>query len=304
MQVPTLLSNLILVATASVAVLFALALFLIFRRKESFYWAAIILGVALLTTGKVAYQFLIDVLQVPPDQRSLGVWIREAWFVVGRGLILGFLPLFLGWVQPRFARSGIRKAFFGGAVVWAIVSVGWLVWLAIPPPAEAKLWFSMVLILVFSVLILWGSVLFVWFQWNRSDRFLAWFSALLTLDSLLILSLTIGRNYFDWNLGGGYDVVVNSAYVVLYTASAWYSYRGLKALAQPPESPDLQVTLERYGLTARELEIAHLVAEGHSNQAIGQALFIAPKTVENHLYRIYQKLGISNRIQFYQVVRG
>lgn len=48
-------------------------------------------------------------------------------------------------------------------------------------------------------------------------------------------------------------------------------------------------------LTAQELQIANLAAEGLSNREIGQKLFVSPRTVSTHLYRIYPKLGISSR---------
>jgi DNA-binding CsgD family transcriptional regulator len=48
-------------------------------------------------------------------------------------------------------------------------------------------------------------------------------------------------------------------------------------------------------LTAQELQIAQLAADGLSNREIGQKLFVSPRTVSTHLYRIYPKLGISTR---------
>jgi DNA-binding CsgD family transcriptional regulator/tetratricopeptide (TPR) repeat protein len=48
-------------------------------------------------------------------------------------------------------------------------------------------------------------------------------------------------------------------------------------------------------LTAQELQIAQLAAEGLSNREIGQKLFVSPRTVSTHLYRLYPKLGISGR---------
>jgi DNA-binding NarL/FixJ family response regulator len=44
------------------------------------------------------------------------------------------------------------------------------------------------------------------------------------------------------------------------------------------------------GLTARELEILSLVAEGHTNQSIAEALYIDIKTVRHHINSIYGKL--------------
>ena len=50
-------------------------------------------------------------------------------------------------------------------------------------------------------------------------------------------------------------------------------------------------------LTASELRVARMAAEGMSNPQIGQALFISRKTVTVHLTRIYQKLDIESRAQ-------
>jgi DNA-binding NarL/FixJ family response regulator len=49
------------------------------------------------------------------------------------------------------------------------------------------------------------------------------------------------------------------------------------------------------GLTAREVEVLGLLARGHSNREIAQALVITPKTAMNHVEHIYAKLGISSR---------
>ena len=54
---------------------------------------------------------------------------------------------------------------------------------------------------------------------------------------------------------------------------------------------------KRYGLTPREEEILQQISRGHSNAEIGTALFISPNTVRNHVYSIYQKTGVKNRIQ-------
>ena len=44
--------------------------------------------------------------------------------------------------------------------------------------------------------------------------------------------------------------------------------------------------------TAREREVLALIAEGRSNQAIGDRLFLAPKTIEAHIASIFSKLGL------------
>ena len=50
-------------------------------------------------------------------------------------------------------------------------------------------------------------------------------------------------------------------------------------------------------LTASERRVAQLAGEGRSNRDIAQELFVSPKTIENHLGRVYVKLGITSRRQ-------
>jgi DNA-binding NarL/FixJ family response regulator len=49
------------------------------------------------------------------------------------------------------------------------------------------------------------------------------------------------------------------------------------------------------GLSAREIEVMSLIAGGHTNGEIAAHLFLAEKTVKNHVRRIYSKLGVHNR---------
>jgi DNA-binding CsgD family transcriptional regulator/tetratricopeptide (TPR) repeat protein len=49
-------------------------------------------------------------------------------------------------------------------------------------------------------------------------------------------------------------------------------------------------------LSARELEVARLVATGLSNAEVAAELFISPRTVTTHLDRIYSRLGLSSRV--------
>jgi two-component system, NarL family, response regulator DevR len=66
----------------------------------------------------------------------------------------------------------------------------------------------------------------------------------------------------------------------------------LRGGRQEEEKPDgLQ------GLTGREREILALIGEGLTNRQIGQRLYLAEKTVKNHISRLLAKLGVERRIQ-------
>jgi DNA-binding CsgD family transcriptional regulator len=60
----------------------------------------------------------------------------------------------------------------------------------------------------------------------------------------------------------------------------------------------------RDALTASELRVARLAAEGLANREIAQALFITTKTAKGHLSRVYHKLGITRRGQLLGALTG
>jgi DNA-binding NarL/FixJ family response regulator len=59
----------------------------------------------------------------------------------------------------------------------------------------------------------------------------------------------------------------------------------------------LDVSLEELGLTRREREVLALLAEGHSNRQIAEALFISENTAGVHVSNILGKLGVGTRTE-------
>jgi two-component system, NarL family, nitrate/nitrite response regulator NarL len=54
---------------------------------------------------------------------------------------------------------------------------------------------------------------------------------------------------------------------------------------------------KKFGLTARELEIAAAIVSGFTNKDIAQRFSISEQTVKHHLTNIFDKLGVSNRLE-------
>jgi DNA-binding CsgD family transcriptional regulator len=53
-------------------------------------------------------------------------------------------------------------------------------------------------------------------------------------------------------------------------------------------------------LTPTERDVVRLVSEGLANNDIASRLFISPRTVQSHLTHVYNKLGVSSRVQLVQ----
>jgi two-component system nitrate/nitrite response regulator NarL len=70
----------------------------------------------------------------------------------------------------------------------------------------------------------------------------------------------------------------------------------LEAMAEPVPMSFLSANGESI-LSARELDVVRCVAEGLSNREIAQRLTLREHTVKNYLFRIFDKLGVSSRVE-------
>ncbi len=72
---------------------------------------------------------------------------------------------------------------------------------------------------------------------------------------------------------------------------------------RPFQDSDLENFYNVHKISNREKEIIDLILDGMSNADIEKALYISPHTVKNHIYNIYQKLGVKNRVQILNLIR-
>src|ERR1019366_4411031 len=76
--------------------------------------------------------------------------------------------------------------------------------------------------------------------------------------------------------------------------------RQFVANEEPPQTPPPTSQVrdrERSPLSQREREIVALVAQGFKNKEMAEKMFISEQTVKNHLHNIFDKLGVSDRLE-------
>jgi DNA-binding CsgD family transcriptional regulator len=76
-----------------------------------------------------------------------------------------------------------------------------------------------------------------------------------------------------------------------------WSDRARRELRASGESSRRRDPTARDQLTPQELQIAQLAAAGFSNREIGERLYLSPRTISTHLYRVFPKLGVTTRSQ-------
>jgi len=106
----------------------------------------------------------------------------------------------------------------------------------------------------------------------------------------------------NWRLvtGRNKNLTEVQTHLMVYADKLLAAFSGsatqLPIASEPANSPVLQASLVD-PLSARELEVLHLIAEGLSNDAIAQKLFLSTGTVKVHLKHIYGKLDVNSRTQ-------
>ncbi|MCX6558444.1 MAG: helix-turn-helix transcriptional regulator, partial [Candidatus Aminicenantes bacterium] len=131
------------------------------------------------------------------------------------------------------------------------------------------------------------------------------FSAFYIAVNLIYFLFYAGRNLWSsvFAFYTGFYFLCLNLLPLLFLGTFLHYYHGKKLLVQKSQ-PDMESTLGGYGISKREREIIQLICAGKSNLEIEQLLFISLKTVKFHLYNIYRKLGVRNRIELVNLVQG
>jgi DNA-binding NarL/FixJ family response regulator len=87
----------------------------------------------------------------------------------------------------------------------------------------------------------------------------------------------------------------------VHGGESWVEFLGprVQPARKPPAPPAVAL-----GLTPRELELTELVASGLRNREIAERLSISEGTAKLHLYNVYKKLGVANRVELVLRLRG
>lgn len=112
------------------------------------------------------------------------------------------------------------------------------------------------------------------------------------LPEIKILAQTNFEHLIEEALDNGADVAVAKTYSRKKLIEFVASLCGQSDMAMAPK--------QMSPISDRELQVLRLIAVGHTDRAISQALQISPNTVRRHVANIFEKLGVSNRAQAVQ----
>ncbi len=139
-------------------------------------------------------------------------------------------------------------------------------------------------------------------------------------SKIIILTASEDKNEFvqAMKLGCSGIVLKQTATELLYKSirkvnagEIWLDSHTTAAVMRQFASPGRMGAADRKGrerspLSQREREIVALVAQGFKNKEIAEKIFISEQTVKNHLHNIFDKLGVSDRLELalYAIHKG
>ena len=95
-----------------------------------------------------------------------------------------------------------------------------------------------------------------------------------------------------------YDTLATALFILVWCVNDVAIYvREMSRQENPEREKESIDPLTMYGLTPREQEIARHVVTGLSYKEIADVLNISPRTVETHVYRVFKKCSVANKME-------
>lgn len=160
------------------------------------------------------------------------------------------------------------------------------------------LWPAVVLYIAILLILVGNFIRFILFGFKTQDMnkkriALAFGFFYLIMPILLIGSKLFLKEYH--RLVDGILLLSCNNYLFFWIKFVLLKYSN--ALPTVVEEEDINLISNKFGISNRQREIVQLLLHGKSNREIANTLFIAPHTVKNHLYSLYQKLGVKSRYE-------
>lgn len=226
--------------------------------------------------------FKIIFLDTPPPWLDSGMdWLR----IVISFVLLIIVPEFIGRLKRRGWK--LKYHIFAVLVLAAMMTV-----LVIFPLAAVSGVVSGIYNLFFCILSL--SAL----KTRQVPKEIKWFLYLSFWSYLLFSLLNFFSPLLPW-LSSGVTTLAIGLFCGLWGVNDlyWFFRDSRRSSHGSPGLSHFQEKAEEWRLSPRECEIIRAMYRGATNKEIAEKLFVSLRTVEAHLYSIYRKAGVKNRVE-------
>lgn len=230
--------------------------------------------------------------------------------------------LFIAWlsVEQKFTEEDILEDYYKMARVYTVAYA--VVWGTSTLVLDIQFMYTIRWILIASdivliLMMLIGSIAYIVAAlYKKSDRELTVYMVIITaMITWNYVSYFWGETSVYWgnssfvreplDLTIIFWFIVNIVMIYLVYRRAFVPAYSVSDEKSPEDllEEKLETVKTKYNLTEREKELTALIYEGRSNAEIAEALFISESTVKTHIYNIFKKMGIKNRMSVMKIVR-
>lgn len=287
--------SLLALCTGAVSLTISLFFFLQYRKRVVIWYTAMLIMVMLLCLSRMIELYCTIIgLKGACITRALPYAVEQAGYIIG----LAAGPRFC--LQLIGIRAGRRIAFAvnGTTLVFGVIAAAGTV--AVSRGGHDTLRLAAGVPLLFGTYVILCITAALKLETIASTQLRIAVKLFFVL-SLIVLPLALIKYlrdlpYLPWHLE-------NSLALFLITVgSIFFALRFLNQPSFVSKGSLSEHFRNRFGTTSREAEIIQLAVSGMSNSDIADKLFISVRTVESHLYNIFQKTGVKNRVQLINLI--
>jgi DNA-binding CsgD family transcriptional regulator/cbb3-type cytochrome oxidase subunit 3 len=163
--------------------------------------------------------------------------------------------------------------------------------------------YGIVIPFFYSFVVLWAISKAIWLKYReRSNQhnfieIFAVYCAVVPWASMTILSYFHASQLVEVVITNGGFIIITILFLSRYISKARIEYEALQKADALHGTSAFEYNCKLFHLTCREVEIVQLIMKGFKYKDIAEKLFISERTVTKHVQNVYEKAGVSNRVE-------
>lgn len=291
----TFLLFLVSAISASVSITSSVMIYLRYRKKVIIYYLMFLVVISLLLTSKLLLSYL-TVANL--NDHSLTLFVSLLLEKSAYILALFAAPLFSHALIGIELSKIKKRTLFSLAGLYSAVTICELILCKHNLAEQIRLFVGLpILFGSFIYYLVLGSL----YLGKIGDKFLSIIFKLTFISALLVLPLSLIQYITKKAYLYGY-VEIPISFLVVTVATTAFSFLYLNKPAFMKKGSLTEFFIKKYSLTEREVELVALLIKGLSNADLADKLCISPRTVESHIYKIFQKTDVKNRSMLINLV--
>lgn len=237
----------------------------------------------------------------PDPNIPIPIVLQNIFAYAGGFAVASYVPYYF---YKGFELEDIRFHAIYGVPLFLILPffVFFVIFYAIDQNLDTAIKYGVIVPFFYSFVILAAIAKAIWKKYrkrkeqNNIVEILALYAAILPWVSMTIISYFHLSQLLEVILTNGGFVFISILFFTRYITKARKEYEQFLE-ASNISLNKFQEGCKHFFLTSREIEIVQLIRAGHKYKEIAETLFISERTVTTHVQNIYQKTGVSSKVE-------